>query len=118
MTEIIDSADCGNSPKNRFVQDIAIALETGAEQGDQFDENVAWARTPDEQITGRDALVAVVAAKQSPAKVIVEHAISHGKVGAANGEVILPNGQSYRFCHVIAFSSVKANCVTTIASYG
>lgn len=118
MTEINDSADCGNSPKNRFVQDIAIALETGAGQDDQFDENVVWTRTPDEQITGRDALIASVAAKESAAKVIVEHAISHGKVGAANGEVILANGHRYRFCHVIVFTNVKANCVATIASYG
>ena len=28
MTEIHPSPDCGNSPKNRFAQEIALALET------------------------------------------------------------------------------------------
>ena len=29
MTKIEESRDCGNSPKNSFVQTVAIALETG-----------------------------------------------------------------------------------------
>jgi len=29
MVEITGSRDCGNSPKNQFAQDVAIALETG-----------------------------------------------------------------------------------------
>ncbi|WP_198662705.1 hypothetical protein [Primorskyibacter marinus] len=33
MTEIIGSPDCGNSPKNKFVQDI---VEYGAGKAEQF----------------------------------------------------------------------------------
>ncbi|TWU55845.1 hypothetical protein Poly59_21480 [Rubripirellula reticaptiva] len=29
MTKVTESGDCGNSPKNHVVQNIAIALETG-----------------------------------------------------------------------------------------
>ncbi len=119
MTDIIGSLDCGNSPKNTFVQGIAIELESGAGKAEHFAENVVWTRPfPAEQIVGRAALIKAIATKNSPAKIIVEHAISHGKVGVANGEVTLPDGQSYRFCHVIAFTNAKANCVASVTSYG
>ena len=89
MTEIIGSADCGNSPKNRFVQDIVIALEAGAGQGDQFDENVVWTRSLDEQITGRDALIAALSSKQCPIRVIVEHGQwKFGRWPAVSAEII------------------------------
>ena len=40
--EIIESADCGNSPKNAFVQTIAIALETGEADPESFAPTVTW----------------------------------------------------------------------------
>ncbi|SMC99197.1 hypothetical protein [Primorskyibacter flagellatus] len=42
MTEIIGSPDCGNSPKNKFVQDIAIVLEYGAGKAEQFGDTESY----------------------------------------------------------------------------
>lgn len=56
-TEIIGSADCGNSPKNAFVQDVAIALETGVASTKIFDPEVTWTQTSTETVEGQAAVL-------------------------------------------------------------
>lgn len=117
MTKIQTSKDCGNSPKNRFVQKIALALEAGEARSEDFSEDVVWECSAEEQIIGRDALLRAIAAKVSPAAITVEHAISHGKVGAASGHATLGTGERRRFSHVLEFTNAKASCVSAIKSY-
>ncbi|WP_306110300.1 MULTISPECIES: hypothetical protein [unclassified Roseovarius] len=117
MPRVIRSPDCGNSPKNRFVEDIAIALETGIFDPEAFDPAVTWETSSTRRIVGRTAVLEALPAERAPAKVIVEHAISHGRVGAASGEVIRANGETSRFCHVLEFTSLRANHVERVKSY-
>ena len=117
MTTINGSKDCGNSPKNSFVEKIAIALTTGrAEEGD-FSKDVIWEGSLGETVEGRPALFQAVASQPKPDIVTIEHAISHGRAGAASGRLTLVNGEVRRFCHVLEFTSVKANCISTIKSF-
>lgn len=117
MTEIHGSKDCGNSPKNTFVQKIAIALEGGEAKLENFSEDVIWERSAEVQVTGRSALAKALMAQAAPTVITVYHAISHGKAGAASGEVTLANGEGRRFSHVLEFTNAKANCVSRIRSY-
>lgn len=117
MTQIEGSRDCGNSPKNRFVQDAAIALECGEAEAAIFGEDVAWELPSSEWITGREAVLAQVGSQPRPASLVVHHAISHGKVGAASGEVTLADGQIRRFCHVFEFTSAKGDRIAAVRSY-
>lgn len=117
MTEIRGSKDCGNSPKNKFVQDVIVALEIGKATPEDFSEYVIWEGISEEPINGRTALFQELAERATPIAVNVEHAISHGKVGAANGEIILGNGHRRRFSHVLEFTSAKANRVAVIKTY-
>lgn len=117
MTRIKASGDCGNSPKNKFVQDIAIALEAGKSAPDMFSETVVWEGVHEAPLKGQDALSDVLATLEEPAVITVEHAISHGKVGAASGEVTFNDGRIRRFSHVVEFTNAKANCVAVIKSY-
>lgn len=117
MTTINGSKDCGNSPKNSFVEKIAIALTTGrAEEGD-FSEDVIWEGSLVETVEGRPALFQALANQPKPDTVTIEHAISHGKTGAANGQLMFANGDVRRFCHVLEFTSVKASCISMIKSF-
>ena len=59
-TEIIGSADCGNSPKNAFVQDIAIALETGVASVELFDPEITWTRTSTKTLEGQAGVLQAV----------------------------------------------------------
>lgn len=117
MTKITGSEDCGNSPKNQFAQDLAVALEIGKAKSEDFSEDVTWDQDSDSSINGRDALLKELSARAEPASITVDHAISHGKVGAASGEVTLGNGHRRRFSHVFEFTNTKANCVSVIKSY-
>jgi hypothetical protein len=116
MTEIHGSRDCGNSPKNKFVQDIAIALETG-KRCRKTCEDVVWEGASEEPINGRRALFQELARRTTPIAITVEHAISHGKIGSASGEAALGNGRSRRFSHIFEFTNAKANRVAVIKTY-
>tara|TARA_R100000789_G_scaffold7097_3_gene11430 strand:+ start:2621 stop:2977 length:357 start_codon:yes stop_codon:yes gene_type:complete len=117
MTKIQGSKDCGNSPKNKFAQDVAIALESGKADAEIFSEDVVWSRSIDSPTDGRDEIMKYLASQAKPAEITVDHAVSHGKVGAASGEVVFANGHRRRFCHVLEFTSAKANCVSVVQSY-
>ncbi|KHQ49856.1 hypothetical protein A9320_26405 [Ruegeria sp. PBVC088] len=116
-TEIIGSADCGNSPKNAFVQDIAIALETGVASAEIFDPEVTWTRTSTETVEGQAAVLQALSSTRLPMKIMVEHAIAHGKVGMASGERTLSDGLKRPFCHVFEFNNGKARSVVSIKTY-
>lgn len=117
MTQVQGSKDCGNSPKNKFVQDVAVAIECGEVVPDAFSEDVTWELPSTEPVSGKSTVFEHLGSRPRPHSVTVLHAISHGKVGAASGEVTLENGQTQRFCHVFEFTNAKANCVAVVRSY-
>ena len=112
------SRDCGNSPKNRFVQDFAIAIESGDPVPDSVSETIVWEGVSQEPITGSAAFAAALKRRRAPQGITIEHAISHGKVGAACGTVLGANGEERRFAHVFEFTNTKANCVAVVRTYG
>lgn len=107
MTKVQGSKDCGNSPKNRFVQDVAISLETGEVKPEVLSEDVVWHGVTNEPIEGRNAVREELAKRTKPSAIVVQHAISHGKVGAASGERTLGDGQKRRFSHMLVFTNLK-----------
>ena len=117
MTKIQGSKDCGNSPKNQFVQDVAVALETGEFSADQFGDDSLWYKESDQPLRGKSAIADALSGDEKPTVVTVEHAISHGKVGAASGETTLKSGKVRRFSHVFEFTTTKGNAVAVVKSY-
>ncbi|MGX1500410.1 hypothetical protein ACSSV1_005475 [Labrenzia sp. MBR-25] len=117
MTQVHGSKDCGNSPKNKFVQDVAVSLECGDAVPSAFSEDVIWEHPSKGPISGRDAVFEDLGTRPKPSCVVVQHAIAHGKVGAASGEVAFTNGDTRRFCHVFEFTNTKANCVAIVRTY-
>lgn len=118
MAQVHGSKDCGNSPKNKFVQDVAVALECGEAIPGAFSEIVIWEIASMQPISGKDTVFKEFAARPKASSIVVQHAISHGKVRAACGEATFTNGDTRRFCHVFEFTNAKGNCVAVIRSYG
>ncbi len=56
MTQIQGSKDCGNSPKNQFVQDVAVAIECGDIMPEAFSEDVTWEQPATQLMSGKNAL--------------------------------------------------------------
>lgn len=118
MTRIKRSADCGNSPKNKIVEDIGIALEmydTGF-LTTILDPDVVWDSSSSKKTSAENVLNAL-STQSKPTALTVAHVMSHGKVGAVNGNAEHGKGEQ-RFCHVIEFTSTKCNRVKRIESYG
>lgn len=109
--------NCGNSPKNQFVQDVAIALETGQITSETLSETVVWLGPSPSTLNGRTAIINHARSRAKPQTVRILSAISHGKVGMANGETTLKGGEVRRFCHVIEFTNSKATTVALIQTY-
>lgn len=115
--KINGSRDCGNSPKNRIVQDIAVALEAGNLPETGIDGSTVWHRADGRKLEGAESLRSALDEVLPAESITVSHAISHGKAGAANGVSVLAGGRTRRFCHVVEFTSVKATTIAEIDSY-
>jgi hypothetical protein len=119
-TEIVRATDCGNSPKNLAVQEIAIRLETadGAALARWLGDGASWSPPGAARLQGSVAVLKHLARRRTtPVNIIVELALSHGRAGAASGTITRASGEVVRFAHVIRFSSAKADRVAHIDSF-
>ena len=121
MTRVITSEDCGNSPKNIFVQDLTIAL---AKRDSKFilgnvTDDIRWNIVGDKLIEGKDSFAKALEKIKSDKSVqlIVHHVATHGKAGAVNGTTKMKDGKTRAFCDVYEFSNSKGNTVKEITSY-
>jgi len=117
MTQIDRSEDCGNSPKNKMTENIAVALEARdvAFLTTVLDSAATWHYVGG-TVTTAEAILDRVSSLNSPTRLTVDRVMSHGKVGAVNGDTV-ERKSIQRFCHVIEFTSVKFNHVRRIESY-
>ncbi|WP_262423359.1 hypothetical protein [Brevundimonas denitrificans] len=120
MTRITRSGDCRNSPKNAFMQEVAIGLLTGAETLEaSLAETVVLRRNGHADVTGAEAVRTLAADmfRDHHDVLIVHHAISHGKVGAANCVAVKGDART-AFAVVVEFATAKADRVAVIDLYG
>lgn len=121
MTEVITSEDCGNSPKNIFLQDLTIAFAKGDSKLllDKVTDDIRWDRIGEKLIEGKDDFAKALEKlkKDEATQLTVHHVATHGKVGAVNGTKKLKSGKTYAFCDVYEFSNTKAVAVEEITSY-
>ena len=117
MTNVNRSTACGNSPKNRMVEDIAVALESGDTRflSAILDSGAIWNGADSGEVVGEDILSKLHGQGKQDV-VTIDHVMSHGKVGAVNGHA--KRGKIVqRFCHVIEFTSTKCNKIRRVESY-
>jgi hypothetical protein len=121
MTRVITSEDCGNSPKNIFVQDLTIALTKRDSKfilGNVTDD-IRWNIVGDKLIKGKDSFAKALEKIKSDKAVqlTVHHVATHGKAGAVNGTTKMKDGKTRAFCDVYEFSNSKGNTVKEITTY-
>jgi len=97
--KITRSGECKNSPKNAFVENLVIDLIAGS------------------GIAGRvEDVASLPAVPTGITEVEIIHAISHGKVGAANGFLVI-GGAKQPFAIFMEFTSAKAALVRSLTLY-
>ena len=121
MTRVITSEDCGNSPKNIFVQDLTIALAKRDSKSilDSVTDDVRWNIVGDKLFEGKDNFAEALERIKNDkvVQLTVHHVATHGKAGAVNGTLKLKNGKTNAFCDVYEFSNTKGTVVKEITSY-
>lgn len=119
MTEVMIGEDCGNSPRNIFVQELTIAFAKGNVRVilDQVTEGVRWNIVGDTLIEGKDNLSRALKNLEKAETLTIHHITTHGKAGAVNGTRTLSSGKTLGFCDVYEFSNTKASAVKEITSY-
>lgn len=122
MTKVITSADCGNSPKNIFLEKLTIAF---AKNDFKFilnnvTDDIRWNIVSSKLLQGKDHFAkALKRIKSDPAAELkIDHVATHGKTGAVNGTTKLKNGKTLAFCNVYEFNGAKGTSIKEITSYG
>jgi hypothetical protein len=121
MTKIIANEDCGNSPKNIFVQSVTIAFVKGDTQFllNSVTEDIRWNIVGGKVIEGKAAFAKALEqrAKHKALELSVGHVLTHGKAGAVNGVLKFKGGVSQSFCDVYEFNGAKGTSIKEITSY-
>ncbi len=119
--QINRSSDCGHSPKNRVLEDLAIARWTldSAKLVELLSEDVELHVVGKPPIRGRESVIA--AGRQNILAPLREltilHVSQHGRIGAVNGRVSTRKGNTIDFCDVCEFTNAKGTSVSAITSY-
>lgn len=121
MTRIIVSEDCGNSPKNLFIEKLAAAFANRDVKFiiDSVTDDIRWNIVGDVLIEGKanfaEALERLM--NEKVAELSIRHIATHGKAGAVDGTVVLEDGKTSAFCDVYEFHGAKGTTVKEITSY-
>jgi hypothetical protein len=122
LTKILRSKDCGNSPKNKFIEELEIAIAKSDIEFllNRVTEDIHWNIVGHKSVRGAGKLSEALR-RASPASAITEltihHIVTHGKAGAVNGVRKYKDGVTCDFCTVYEFSSAKGTSVSGITHY-
>lgn len=121
MGQIIRSGECRNSPKNATMEEIAIEIFESARGRllERLADNVVLHLSDGTQKEGSEATnhYIVQHVQRDFETLKIDHAITHGRVGAANG-FLLAGGHQTGFCVVVEFVNTKAERLQAIKLYG
>lgn len=121
MTRVIVSEDCGNSPKNLFLEELTIAFAKG-DHGfilGSVTDDIRWHIMGDSLVEGKDDLArALQRMKSDPtAELSIHHVATHGRTGAVDGRTKQKSGKRRAYCHVFEFNGARGTSVKEITSY-
>jgi len=121
MTNIIIGKDCGNSPKNIFLEHVTAAFAKNdiAFLLSRVTDDIVWDMVGAEKFSGKAAFAAALERVNSveTLELVIKHVLSHGRAGAVDGVRKMADGKTFSFCHIYVFSSVKYTHIKEITSF-
>ena len=119
MTRVVIDEDCGNSPKNLFVQEFTIALVKCDLKSilDRVTDDVRWIVPGEKVIQGKDRFTEALEQEGKAVELSIRHIATHGKTGAVDGMIKTGNGKTLAFCNVYEFSNAKGVSIKEIITY-
>ncbi len=117
MTKITVQPDCGNSPKIEFLKKINIAFAQGDADFllERVTDQISWEIIGDKKIEGKEQFARELEAMNAtaPTELILDQVLTHGKLGAANGSIKMPDGSEYAFSDFYEFRGTKLRKITS-----
>jgi hypothetical protein len=127
VTRILRRADCGNSPKNTFVEALCIGLATGTHKAvlGAVTDDIQWSMLGGGPVDGTAVVEGKAALGEALARirsrkavqVTIDHVLSHGKTGAVDGVIEYGDGALQRFSAICEFASAKGTAVRRVIHY-
>ena len=121
MIDISINKDCGNSPKNLFLQRLTIAFAEGDVETilEVVAQDFCWNKIGKMLILGKENLTKELVDFNNTAvkELTIMHALTHGKAGAVDGRIKYSNGKMVAFCDVYEFTSAKGLLIKEITSF-
>ncbi len=121
MPKIERSPDCGHSPKNQLLEELAIARVTNdtVTLAKLLSDNISWTIVGQPPIEGKDPVLDAISKQRvlSLSALTVYHVTQHGKIGAVNGQIRIRGGKTMDFCDMCEFANTKGTAVASITSY-
>ena len=116
--KVIRSSDCGNSSKQKLLEDMSVAL-AGADAG-LIDSlavpELVWLHVGKKPVEGQDAVLSAIRKSGPATEVAIERVVSHGRAGAVNG-IHTRGGKRTALCHMFDFNNTKCTHVKSISTY-
>ena len=106
------SGDCGNSPKQQFLQDFVIAIATADldQLAQKSAPDISWLRAGHTTRTGQDQFLDAVRDLAPVEQIVIHDVVSHGRKGAVRG-TIRSQGESRLFSQFVEFANTKCTHV-------
>ena len=121
MVKINVPANYGNTPKSAFIKQFNIAFVEGNVDYivDSVTDDIMWQMVGENKYEGKEAFIAAVNSMVTDqvAELTLHTIITHGREGAANGEIQFKDGTAVSFCDVYRFRGAKAGKIQEITSY-
>ena len=118
--KINKNKDCGNSPKNKFVQNLEIAISQSDASflKESTTEDLEWIILGIDRFEGHPSIPLALKALKliSAEKLSINHVLSHGKTGASQSERLAGNGLSQNISNFFQFRSAKGDKVSKITT--
>ena len=116
--KVIRSSGCGNSSKQKPLEDMSVAL-AGADAGLinlLAVPELVWLNVGKTPIEGQNAVLSAIRKSGPATEVAIERVVSHGRAGAVNG-IITRGGKRTAICHMFEFNNFKWAHVKSISTY-
>lgn len=109
---------CGNSPKNKFLAQLCVAVFGLAPLPAEiaYDDAIEFNDFESEPVAGIEAMSAAISEQNLPTKLVLEDVATHGKSGFIDG-VVRFGDQAVPFALKVRFKSAAAKSVTQIRFY-
>ncbi|ANW96543.1 DNA-binding protein [Wenyingzhuangia fucanilytica] len=121
MTKIVSTPNCGNSPKMAFLKDFNIAFAQGniAFLLESVSDDIIWNMVGKQKIVGKEDFTKALAKMKDfkARELILEQILTHGKEGAASGQLKMDGNKTYAFSDFYLFNGAKGEKIKQITSY-